>query len=82
MNLKKKMEKNSNVDEVISSFKPPVFWKDKENIKIQINNWSLESIEKLIYKSMDLELLIKKNSVNSINMISDFLINQSKNTSN
>ncbi len=80
--LKKKMEKNSNVDEVISSFKPPVFWKDKENIKIQINNWSLESIEKLIYKSMDLELLIKKNSVNSINMISDFLINQSKNTSN
>ena len=80
--LKKKMKKNSNVDEIISSYKPPIFWKDKENIKIQINNWSLENIENLIYKSMDLELLIKKNSINSINMISDFLINESKKTSN
>ena len=70
------------MDEIISSFKPPIFWKDKENVKIQIKNWSIESIENLIYKSMDLELLIKKNSVNSINMISDFLINKSKKTNN
>jgi len=80
--LKKKVQNNTNVDEIISSFKPPIFWKDKENVKIQIKNWSIESIENLIYKSMDLELLIKKNSVNSINMISDFLINKSKKTNN
>ncbi len=80
--LKKKIEKNSNVDEVISSFKPPIFWKDKDNIKTQIKNWSLKNIENLIYKSVELELLIKKNSINSINMVSDFLINQSKNTNN
>ncbi len=76
--LKKKTEKNPNIEEVISSFKPPIFWKDKENIKIQIKNWSLKNIENLIYNSMDLELLIKKNSINSLNMISDFLINKSK----
>ena len=80
--LKKKVQNNANVDEIISSFKPPIFWKDKENVKIQIKNWSIESIENLIYKSMDLELLIKKSSINSINIISDFLINKSKKTNN
>ena len=80
--LKKKVQNNTNVDEVISSFKPPIFWKDKENIKIQIKNWSLENIENLVYKSMDLELLIKKNSINSINILSDFLINESKKINN
>ena len=79
--LKKKMQNNTNVDEVISSFKPPIFWKDKENVKIQIKNWSLENIENLIYKCVDLELLIKKNSVNSLNILSDFLINKSRKTS-
>ena len=80
--LKKKIKNNTNVDEAISSFKPPIFWKDKENVKIQINNWSLESVENLIYKCMDLELLIKKNSVNSLNILSDFLINKSKKINN
>ncbi len=80
--LKKKIHKNTNIDEIISSFKPPIFWKDKENIKIQIKNWSLENIENLVYKSMDLELLIKKNSINSINILSDFLINESKKVNN
>ena len=75
------MQNNTNIDEVISSFKPPIFWKDKENVKIQIKNWSLENIENLIYKCIDLELLIKKNSVNSLNILSDFLINKSRKTS-
>ena len=47
-----------------------------------MNNWSLENIENLIFKCMDLELLIKKNSVNSLNILSDFLINKSKKINN
>ena len=80
--LKKKIKNNTNIDDVISSFKPPIFWKDKENVKIQIKNWSLQSIENLIYNCTDLELLIKKNSVNSLNILSDFLINKSKKINN
>ena len=67
---------NKSIDEAISSFKPPIFWKDKEIVKRQINNWSLSRTENLIYKTNELELLIKKNSYNSINILSDFIINQ------
>ena len=44
-------------------------------VKTQILNWSLKDIEKLIYKISYIELLTKKNSINSINIISDFLLN-------
>ena len=67
---------NKSIEEAIYSFKPPIFWKDKEIVKQQINNWSLSRTENLIYKTNELELLIKKNSYNSINILSDFIINQ------
>jgi len=58
----------------ISSYKPPIFWKDKEVVKNQILNWSLSEAEKLIYEINDIELLIKKNSFNSLNILSDFIL--------
>ena len=73
---------NKSIEEVISSFKPPIFWKDKEIVKQQIKNWSLNRAENLIYKTNELELLIKKNSYNSINILSDFIINQPNRISN
>ena len=72
----------NNVDTVISSFKPPIFWKDKEVIKQQIKNWSYKNTENLIYKINEIELLIKKNSNNSVNILSDFIIEQATITSN
>jgi len=66
------------VDEAITSFKPTIFWKDKESVKKQIHIWSLEKIKKLIIKLSEVEVLIKKNSANSINILSDFIIGQSK----
>ncbi len=73
---------NKSIEEVISSFKPAIFWKDKEIVKEQIKNWSLSRAENLIYKTNELELLIKKNSYNSINILSDFIINQPNRISN
>ncbi len=73
---------NKSIEEAISSFKPPIFWKDKEMVKQQIKNWSLNRAENLIYKTNELELLIKKNSYNSINILSDFIINQPSRISN
>ena len=73
---------NKSIEEAISSFKPPIFWKDKETVKQQIKNWSLNRAENLIYKTNELELLIKKNSNNSINILSDFIINQPNRISN
>ena len=80
--LSKEVKKTKNIDAAISSHKPPIFWKDKEIVKLQIKNWSYENIEKLIYEINDVELLIKKYSNNSVNILYDFIIKQSTNTSN
>ena len=74
--LCKEMEKTKNIDNVISNFKPPIFWKDKEVIKQQIRNWSSKDAEELIYKINETEFLIKKYSNNSINILSNFIIEQ------
>ena len=74
--------KQNNIDNVIASFKPPIFWKDKEIVKQQIKNWSYKNIEDLIFKISEVELLIKKNSNNSINILSDFIIEQATTSSN
>ena len=66
-----------NLDSVIASYKPPIFWKDKDVIKNQINKNDLENIEDMIFKINDIELLIKKNSDSAINIMSDFIINSS-----
>ena len=80
--LSKENKNKKNIDSVISNFKPPIFWKDKEIVKKQMQNWSYESVEKLIYEINDIELLIKKYSNNSINILSDFIIDQSTKVSN
>ena len=70
---------NKSLDKTILDFKPPIFWKDKEVIKQQIKNWSLEKTYKLIDEINRVELNIKRNSYNSLNILSDFILNTSKN---
>jgi len=82
LKLYQEHKNKKNIDDVISQFKPPIFWKDKEIVKQQIRNWSYESTENLIYKINDVELLIKKNSNNSLNILSDFIIEQATVVSN
>ena len=68
---------NKNIDIVISSAKPPIFWKDKEITKQQIYKWAPNDIKKLIFKLNELELQTKKNIHNAINLITDFILEQS-----
>ncbi len=75
--LSKELEKNKNIELTISSAKPPIFWKDKEITKKQLNQWTPKNIKKLIYKLNETELLIKKNVNNSIHLITDFILEQS-----
>ena len=76
--IQKEYQKNKNLDSIISSFRPPIFWKDKDIVRKQVNKNDLEKIEDMIFKSNDIELLIKKNSDNAINIVSDFIINTSR----
>ena len=74
----KDYEKNKNLEQVISTHKPPIFWKDKDGVKTQVKAWSSIKINDLVFKINDLELLIKKNSSRSLNILYDFLIETAK----
>jgi len=76
LKLSNDYEKSKNLDLTISSAKPPIFWKDKEITKQQISKWEPESIKNLIYKLNEVELLIKKNYENSVNLITNFILEQ------
>ena len=72
------IEKNSDIkdiDRVISEMKPPIFWKDKENVKKQVNTWILGDLKNKIYEMNEIETLIKSNSRNSLHLVSNFVIN-------
>ena len=70
-------EVNKNIDLTISSAKPPIFWKDKEITKQQVFKWKSKNIKQLIYSLSEVELQIKKNINNSVNIITDFILLQS-----
>ena len=77
LHLSKTFETNKNIDLTISSAKPPIFWKEKEITKQQIQKWTPKNIKNLIYALSETELQIKKNINNSINLITDFILKQS-----
>ena len=72
--LKVDLENKKNLDDVISSYRPPIFWKDKDIIKIQLKIWSLTQIQKLIKKVNELEFLVKKNPKISNQVICNFIL--------
>ena len=80
--LSKTYETNKNIDLTISSAKPPIFWKEKEITKQQIQKWKPKNIKNLIYALSEIELKIKKNINNSINLITDFILLQSSSATN
>jgi len=76
LNLSNAFLKNQNIEATIASSKPPIFWKEKEIVKQQIYKWKPKDIKNIIYKLNEIELLIKKNINNSLQIISDFILNQ------
>ena len=80
--LSKTFETNKNIDLTISSAKPPIFWKEKEITRQQIQKWKPKNIKNLIYALSEIELQIKKNINNSINLITDFILLQSSSKTN
>lgn len=77
LNLSKEYKKNQNINKTISNAKPPIFWKDKDIVKQQIYKWNPQQICNLIYDLNEIELQIKKNSINSLNIISNFILEKS-----
>jgi len=74
--LSKNYSDNKNLDITIANAKPPIFWKDKYLVKQQISKWSNKQIRKLIFDINKIELQIKKNLINPVNLISNFILDK------
>ena len=68
---------NKNLEKTIANAKPPIFWKDKQLVKAQISKWTYEQIKKLIFEINEIELQIKQNKLNPINIVSNFILDKS-----
>ena len=78
--LRLNLKENNNIDQVINSFKPPIFWKDKNIIKQQIKLWKLNDIESFIVDLNNTESLIKKNPQISNQIINNMILDKVENT--
>ena len=76
------IDEKNNIEKAISTFKPPIFWKDKPLVTQQLRSWGKNELSSLIYESCKIEFLIKKNTSLGRNILSDFIINNSKKTNN
>ena len=72
------LEKNKDINKTINSAKPPIFWKDKEIVKVQLNKWKTKKIKELIKNINNVELEIKKNYNNSILIVTNFILEKSR----
>ena len=75
LKIKTEIDNNLNIDQVISSFKPPIFWKEKDIVKKQAQSWSTSEVKEIIFKINHLEALVKKNGPNSMLFVSNFVSN-------
>ena len=58
--IKTELEKFNNIDEILNSYKPLIFWKEKDLIKKQLSCWSLDQIRSSMQKINNLERECKK----------------------
>ena len=78
--LRLNLKENDNIDQVINSFKPPIFWKDKNIIKQHIKIWELNDIDSFIVDLNNNECLIKKNPQISNQIINNMILDKVENT--
>ena len=78
LKLMDNIQNSNDIDKSISSYKPPIFWKEKEIVKNQINKWKKQEVINLIKEIYEIEILVKRNSTSSLNIVYDFIVNKSK----
>ena len=59
--MKKTEEDHSNLDNLLNTFKPPIFWQEKMMVKKQLMVWNLKDLKQTIKEINYTELLCKKN---------------------
>ena len=82
LKIQAQFERNKDIEKIILDYKPPIFWKEKEIVKKQVESLSYEKTKNLIIKVNDIELLVKKYPSTAINITTDFILEQTLRTNN
>jgi|TARA_B110000438_G_scaffold302745_1_gene361431 DNA polymerase-3 subunit delta len=61
LDIKKLGNDSKDIDGLINSARPPIFWKDKPVVKKQLSIWGLSDLTKIVNEINNIELLCKKN---------------------
>ena len=77
LKLATELQRNHDINKTVNSARPPIFWKDKEVVKVQLKMWKPKEIKELIKNINNVELEIKKNYNNSILIITNFILEKS-----
>jgi DNA polymerase-3 subunit delta len=76
LKLANNYKKNNSLEVTISEAKPPIFWKEKDIVKLQLQKWKPDMLKKLITNINQVELDLKKNSQSSLNILMNFIFEQ------
>ena len=82
LKIKEQENKSKNLDNIINSSRPTIFWKEKPLVKKQLSIWSIENLKKTISEINNTELLCKKNPQISRFIFLDFFSKICKKASN
>jgi DNA polymerase-3 subunit delta len=66
-----RLEKN--LDQIFNQIRPPIFWKEKEDVRKQVRLWNEKKLNLIIKKINEIELNCRKNHELTTNITLDFL---------
>ena len=72
--IKTELEKFNNIDSILNSYKPLIFWKEKDLIKKQLSCWKLNQIKSSMQKINNLEWECKKYPQISKGLLQNYII--------
>tara|TARA_B100000029_G_C17586396_1_gene961265 strand:- start:2091 stop:3110 length:1020 start_codon:yes stop_codon:yes gene_type:complete len=61
LKIKEQTNKTYNIDTILNSFRPPIFWKEKPLVKKQLTIWKLKDLKEIVSDINNTEVLCKKN---------------------
>ena len=61
LKIKEQTTESYNLDSLLNTYKPPIFWKEKSTVKKQLTIWKLKDLKEIISDINNTEILCKKN---------------------
>ena len=72
LKIKEESTKSDNLEALLNTCKPPIFWKEKPIVRKQLAMWDLKDLKEVVSDINKTEILCKKNPQISKNIFLNF----------